>query len=296
LKDPKARALTENFADQWLTTRNLQTVTPDTKMFPTFTPELKADMAMETDMFFEAVVREDRSVLDFIDGNFTFVNERLAKHYGIPGITGNNFRRVEFTDNRRGGILGHAGILTITSNPTRTSPVKRGKWILEQLLGTPPPPPPPGADTLEEADKKALTGTLRQKMEQHRIRPDCFSCHSKMDPLGFGLENFDAVGAWRTKENNNPIDASGTLPDGASFKTPAELRTILKNKKDLFVRNLAEKMLTYALGRGIEHFDKCAIDRIYEAMGRNNYKFSTLVLEIARSEPFQFRRVKGGSP
>jgi hypothetical protein len=292
LKDPKARALTENFAGQWLQLRNLKNVNPDPARFADWNNGLRADMQKETELFFETVVKEDRSVLDFLDGRFTFLNERLAKHYGIDGVKGDQFQRVALSGDQRMGVLTQGSILTITSNPTRTSPVKRGKWILEQILGTPPPPPPPNVPELKDAGGM-LTGTLRQRMEQHRKDPGCASCHARLDPLGFGLENYDAVGAWRAKEGDLPIDASGTLPGGKTFQTPAQLIGILKSQKEMFVRTLASFMLTYALGRGMEAYDRCTLDQITANVGKNNYRFSSLVAEIVKSDPFRMRRSEG---
>jgi hypothetical protein len=254
-------------------------------------------------------VREDRSVLDLIDADFTYLNEPLARHYGIadtkgnllgqkaarPGgqpIRGREFVRVSLAGGDRGGLLTQASVLTVTSNPTRTSPVKRGKWVLEQVLGTPPPPPPPDVPALPETAQAVQSGSLRQRMEQHRANPSCASCHARMDALGFAFENYDAVGAFRSKDGGFPIDPSGTLPDGRSFKGPAELKAILKSKKELFGRCLTEKMLTYALGRGLEPYDRPAVDKITAALARDDYRFSTLVLEIVRSEPFRLRRGK----
>lgn len=294
MKDPKSAAFVQNFGGQWLTLRNLQTISPDRKLFPAFTEALRADMLRETELFFEAILREDRSILDFLDADFSFVNERLAKHYGLPNITGNEFRRVSLPPTR-GGLLTHASILTLTSNPTRTSPVKRGKWVLEQLLGTPPPPPPPDVPDLEDDAKAQLTGSLRQRMEQHRVNPNCAICHNKLDPLGFAFENFDAVGRWRTKDGRFDIEPSGVLPDGRAFQGPAELKKILRSEKDLFGRCLAEKMLTYALGRGVEYYDRCAVDDILKALAKDDYRLSRLVLEIVKSEPFLKRMAKGSN-
>jgi len=292
LKDPKARALTDNFAAQWLTLRRLTEMSPDPKLFPAFNDDLRADMMKETELFFETVVREDRNVMDFIDAKFTFLNERLAKHYGISGVTGDQFRRVDLQNPQRGGILSHASILTLTSNPTRTSPVKRGKWVLEQLLGTPPPPPPPNVPELED-DHKVLTGTLRQRMEQHRTDPMCASCHSRMDPIGFGMENYDAIGAWRTTDGGSPIDASDKLASGEAFKGPEGLRAALKKRSDFFVQNLSEKMLTFALGRGLEYYDKCAVRDMKAAVAKKGFRFSALVTEVVKSEPFRKRKGEG---
>jgi hypothetical protein len=249
-------------------------------------------MEQETQLFCSAIVREDRSVLEFLDADYTFLNQRLAQHYGIPGITGPHFRRVALTDSRRGGVLAHASILTITSNPTRTSPVKRGKWVLDNLLGAPPPPPPPGVPELKTGAE--LTGTVRQRMEQHRDNPLCASCHARMDPIGFGLENFNAIGAWRITDGTNRIDPAGQLVTGETFSGPGELRRILlTSKRDEFVRCLAEKLLTYALGRGLEFYDKCAIDQITTTAREHQYRFSSLVLAIVKSAPFQLQRGEG---
>jgi mono/diheme cytochrome c family protein len=292
LKDPRSRALVENFAGQWLQLRSLKDFKPDPDLFPAFDEKLRSAMLQETELFFENVVREDRSILDFIDADYTFVNERLAKHYGLPGVKGEQFRRVSLTGTPRGGILTQAAVLSVTSNPTRTSPVKRGKWILDNILGTPPPPPPPGVEELKDDKQAVLSGSLRQRTEQHRANPSCASCHQRMDPLGFGFENFDAIGAWRTKEGKHAIDPSGTLPGGQSFKGPAELRTILKARQDAFARCLTEKLLTYALGRGVERADRCTIDDIVKAAGKDNYKLSRLLIDIVKSDPFQKRRGK----
>ncbi len=291
LQDPKSAAFIQNFAGQWLMLRKLASVNPDTKTFPSFDEELRAAMVRETELFFEAIVREDRSIFDLIDADFTFVNERLAKHYGIEGIKGKEFRRVPAPPHR-GGILTQASILTLTSNPTRTAPVKRGKWVLDQLLNTPPPPPPP--DVPELPNEKELKGSLRQVMEQHRASPICASCHQRMDPIGFAFENFDAVGAWRDRDGDFAIDPSGVLPDGKTFQGPAELKTILKSKKELFSRCLTEKMLTYALGRGLEPYDRCAVDKILAALEKNDYRAFTLLVEVVKSEPFQLRTAMGG--
>jgi mono/diheme cytochrome c family protein len=290
LRDPKAHALVENFAGQWLQLRNLRSLNPDRGRFPSFDEKLREAMIRETELFFEAVMRGDSSILEFVDSDFTYVNERLARHYGITGIKGEQFRRVKLKGHERGGLVTQASILTVTSNPTRTSPVKRGKWVLEQLLGTPPPPPPPNVPVLTE-DAKALTAaTLRLRMEQHRSKASCAVCHNKLDPLGFGLENFDAVGAWRDQDSGVPVDSSGTLPSGESFRGPKELKTILKAHTPEFTRCLTEKMLTYALGRGLEDYDRCAVEEIVKSLRSNRYRFSALVLGIVRSDPFQKRR------
>jgi hypothetical protein len=294
MKDPKAKALTEDFADQWLQVRNLKTVTPDPKLFPAFDDALRAAMLRETELFFEAIMAEDRSVLDFLDADFTFVNEKLARHYGLSDVKGDEFRRVTVPGDRRGGVLTLASVLTITSNPTRTSPVKRGKWILEQILGTPPPPPPPDVPELKE--DVVLTGTLRQRMEQHRSNPSCASCHSRMDALGFGFENYDAVGAWREKDGSFAIDPAGTLPSGETFAGPAELKKVLKKRQAEFARCLTGKMMTYALGRGLDYPDRCAVDRVVDGLAQDQYRFSRLVLGIVKSDPFRKRKGEGATP
>src|SRR6266571_2855589 len=291
LKSPKSRALVENFADQWLQIRNLSLVSPAREVFPSFDEELRAAMQKETELFFGTIMREDRSVLEFLDARYTFLNERLARHYGISGVKGEAFQRVAFKHGQRGGLLTQASILTITSNPTRTSPVKRGKWVLENILGSPPPPPPPGVPELKEGQAAALTGTLRQRMEQHRANALCASCHARMDPIGFGFENFDGLGGWREKDGNFPIDPAGQLVSGETFKGPADLKAILlKRKKDVFVRCLSEKMLTYALGRGLDYYDKCALDGICKEVAKRKYKFTSLVLGVVKSTPFEKRR------
>ncbi len=286
LADEKAQALVENFAGQWLQLRNLNTVAPDKSTYQGFDEDLRRAMRQESETFFATIMREDRSVLEFLDADYTFVNERLAKHYGIADVEGEEFRRVPLDPARRGGVLGQASVLTVTSNPTRTSPVKRGKWVLENLLGTPPADPPPNVPPLEE---KELVGTLRERMEQHRDNAVCASCHKAMDPLGFGLENYDGIGAWRDKDGEFAIDASGELPNGQTFSGPRELRLVLKARQDDFLRCLAEKMLTYGLGRGVEYSDRCTVRDIATAMAANDYRFSSLILAVVESDAFQKR-------
>jgi hypothetical protein len=296
LADGKSAALVENFAGQWLQLRNLKTAAPDKGTYPQFEPALGEAMRRETELFFTAVVKEDRSVLDFLDADFTFVNERLARHYGIADVKGEEFRKVPIDREQRGGVLLQASVLTVTSNPTRTSPVKRGKWVLENLLGAPPPAPPADVPPLAEVAAAEATGSLRERMEQHRAKPDCAVCHNRMDPLGFGLENYDGVGAWRTTDAGFAIDSSGKLPNGQSFSGPRELKQILLARRDDFVRCLAEKMLTYGLGRGVEYSDKCAVADIAKSMAQNDYKFSSLILAVVHSDAFQKRRGKGSEP
>ncbi|EEF58342.1 DUF1592 domain-containing protein [Pedosphaera parvula] len=291
LKDPKAGELVKNFADQWLQIRNLAAVTPDPEVFPQFTDKLRSAMEKETELYFGYVMEHDRSILEFIDSDYTFLNEPLAKLYGIPGVSGDEFRRVTFKNHERGGLLTQASVLTVTSNPTRTSPVKRGKWVLETILGAPPPPPPPNVPALSNDKKVVASGTMRQRMEQHRADPMCASCHARMDPIGFGFENFDAIGAWRTKEGTFDLDTTGKLVTGESFQGVQDLkRILLKDKRDAFVHCLSEKMLTYALGRGMEFYDKCAVDEITKTLAKNDFKFSSLVLSVVKSSPFRMSR------
>ena len=293
LKDPKASALVENFAGQWLMLRSVATMTPDRNAYRAFDNALRTAIIRETELYFDHVMREDRSVLEFLDSDYTFVNDRLARHYGLQGSFGRDFQKVKLTDRARGGILTHASILTVTSNPTRTSPVKRGKWILENILGTPPPPPPPDVPELEDDPKAVLTGSLRQRMEQHRDNPNCSVCHAKLDPLGFGLENFDGIGAFRSMDGKFKIDPAGELPDGSKFSSPAELRKVLVAKGDQFRKNLAEKMLTYALGRGLEWYDRCVIEDVVKGLKAGDDRFSALIIAVVKSDAFQKRR--GGS-
>ncbi len=286
LRDAKARALAENFASQWLQTRKLRDFTPDPALFPEFDESLREAMLTETELFFDSIREKDRSVLEFLDADYTFVNERLARFYGIAGVTGDWFRRVSLSGTPRGGVLTHASVLTATSNPNRTSPVKRGKWILENILGSPPSPPPSGVEALKERNGDAHGGTLRQRMEQHRTDPTCASCHRRMDPLGFGLENFDAIGGWRTADRAQPIDSSGRLPGDRPFHGPGELKAALLTRRDAFARCLTEKTLTYALGRGLDRADRRAVDQVVARLARNEYRFSALIIAIVESEPF----------
>ncbi len=295
LADPKAWGLVENFAGQWLQVRSLD-ISPDPDLFPKFDEPLRRAMQQETLLFFQALLREDRSLAALLDADFTFVNERLARHYGIPGIKGDNFQRVSLTPaQHRGGILTQGSILALTSNPTRTSPVNRGKWILEQILGTPPPPPPPNVPELEANSGVDAKASLRERTEQHRANPDCATCHEKMDPLGFAFENFDAIGAWRERDGEHAIDPSGKMPDGRSFSGPGELKQMLM-QGDNFSRTVTEKMLTFALGRGLEYYDKCAVDEIVAALKQNDHRLSALILEVIKSRPFQMRQNTTNEP
>ncbi len=289
LKDPKAAALTKNFAGQWLMLRNILSLSPDPNTFRTWDESLRGAIIRETELFFEHIVQEDRKVLEFLDADYTFLNDRLSWHYGIPGVKGGEFRKVKLPDAKRGGLVTQSSILLVTSNPTRTSPVKRGKWVYENILGLTAPPPAPDVPELE---KTVLKGTLRQRMEQHRANPSCAGCHEKLDPLGFGLENFDAIGKWRELDEGTKIDASGVLPDGAKFNGPAELRKVLLGKADLFRRCLSEKLLTFALGRGLEYYDKCVLDDLVKKLKTGEDRFSALVLAIVETDAFQKRRGK----
>ena len=291
LADSRSRALVDNFASQWLHLRNLPSVTPDMRLFPNFDDNLRQAFGQETELFFESILREDRSGLDLLDADYTFVNERLAKHYGIPHVYGSRFRRVTVgEDGRRGGLLRHGSILTVTSYATRTSPVIRGKWILENLLGIRQAPPPPGVPDLKEQDSHERVLSMRERMAEHRSNAVCARCHNLMDPLGFALENYDAIGRWRTAEGGAPVDASGKLPDGTRFDGVAELQDALLGRPELFVSTLAEKLLTHALGRGVEYYDAPAIRRIVDAAEGNDYRFSSLILGVVKSIPFQMRR------
>jgi len=288
LADPRADALVTNFVGQWLRLRNVAGTNPNTRLFMDYDETLRRALKRETELFVESIMREDRSVLDLLNADYTFVNERLARHYGIPNIYGSRFRRVQVTDENRQGILGHGSILTVTSQANRTSPVVRGKFILDNFLGAPPPPPPPDVPALEETQ---LQGTLRQRMEQHRENPVCASCHKVIDPMGFPLENFDAVGAWRHEEAGMTIDAAGIMPDGTEFQGVAGLREVLSGKASgLFIATLTERLMTYALGRGVEFYDAPALRKITRNVTDQQYKFSSLILSVVNSVPFQMRQ------
>ena len=289
LADPRSSALSTNFAGQWLETRNLDVVKPDPQKFPAWNPELREAMKTETRLFFDYMLHENRPLVEFLDARYTFLNERLARHYGIKGVTGPDFRKVELTTDRRGGILTQASVLTVSSYPTRTSVVIRGKYVLSNILGTPPPPPPADVPALDEA-AVGTSASLRQQMEKHRSNAVCASCHSRMDPLGFGLENYDGIGEWRSMDGKFPVDSSGVLPNGKSFNGPAELRAILRQDLPEFSRCLVERMLTYALGRGLERYDNKTVDDINHQLAGSGYGFQSLVYDIAHSLPFQSRR------
>jgi hypothetical protein len=289
LADPKAQALVTNFAGQWLQLRNLRRIVPNSNEFPDFDDNLRHAFQREAELFFDSIIREDRNVLDLITGDYTFVNERLARHYGIPYVNGSHFRRVALTDDARKGLLGKGGVLTVTSHVDRTSPVVRGKWLMENILGTPPPPPPADVPPLKEKEEGEKPRTMRERMEEHRRNTVCANCHKPMDPLGFALENFDAIGAWRTTEGGSPIDASGQLADGTPVDGVVTLRHALMSRPTVFVGTFTEKLLTYALGRGLSAHDMPAVRTIDREASRDDYRFSSIVLGIVRSVPFQMR-------
>ena len=290
LKDERSEALVKNFAGQWLNLRNLDNANPSRKEFRDFNDDLRNDMRRETELLFAAIMREDRSIEELIGAEYTFVNRRLAQFYGIEGVFGNDFERVSLKGTRRSGVLTHASILTLTSNPRRTSPVKRGKWILENIFGEAPPPPPPDVPELEETAKINPKASMREQMAQHRADPGCAACHQLMDPLGLALENFDAVGKWRDRDRGRKIDASGTLPSGKTFSGPEELVAIVKERREKFFRTFTEKMLIYAIGRGTEYYDKCTVDDALSELKRRGFRFSAVVESIVLSDPFLKRR------
>jgi cytochrome c551/c552 len=294
LADSKAEALVNNFAEQWLFLRNVQSVSPDEATFPNFDDNLRQGFRRETELFFESIVREDRDVMDLLTANYTFVNERLAKHYGIPNVYGSQFRRVTLTNDARRGLLGQGSILSVTSVPTRTSPVIRGKWILENVMGTPPPPPPPNVPALKDQAQGGKILSVRQLLEEHRKNAPCSTCHAVMDPLGFALEDFNAIGEYRTKDGSGPIDASGQLADGTKIDGVVGLREALLKHPEYFVGTLTEKMLTYALGRPLEYYDMPVVRGIVQGAARSDYRFSALITGIVKSEPFEMKKALEG--
>ena len=291
LADPRSKEMVKNFAGQYLFLRNIERIVPDVQNFPNFDENLRNALAQETELLVESTVTEDRSVADLLKTDYTFLNQRLAEHYGVKGIYGNEFRRVALTDPNRFGLLGQASILTVTSYPNRTAPTIRGKWVLLQILGTPPPPPPPNVPSLKN-DETTKNLTMRQRMELHRSNATCAACHRMMDPIGFALENYDGIGQWRENmgPGTPPIDSSGVLPDGTKFDGPAGLREVLVSKQDMFVENLTESLLTYALGRGVEEYDRPVLRQITREAASDNYRWSSIILGIVNSTPFQMRR------
>jgi hypothetical protein len=293
LADPRSEALVTNFAGQWLYLRNLAAATPDARSFPDFDDNLRQAFRRETEMLFDSIVHENRSVLDLLRANYTFVNERLARHYGIPGVYGSRFRRVELAPGSvRGGLLGHGSILTITSYANRTSPVLRGKWVLENILGAPPPPPPDNVPPLDDTRTEGKVPSMRDRMMQHRANPACASCHQLMDPIGLSMEHFDAIGRWRVRsESGTPVDAAGALPGGSAFDGVAGLRQAILARPELFATTMTEKLLTYALGRGLDHYDAPAVRGVVRNAGGDDYRFASLIVGIVESTPFQMRKV-----
>jgi hypothetical protein len=290
LADPRSRALGENFIGQWLQLRGLSSHRPDPKAFPQFTDSLRAAMQQELDLFLGEVVRQDRPVTELIDADYTYVNEELARHYGLEGIRGTEMRRVALPDHRRGGVLTSAAVLMLQSDPDRNNVPRRGNYIAGAILGAPPPPPPPDVPALEDSRKAGEPRTMRQILEVHRKKPDCAGCHAKIDPLGFGLENYDAIGRWRDRESGAPIDASGVLPGGRKFDGPVELKKILLERREAFLRTMVENLLIYALGRGLQIEDECVVLDALKAAAAGEYRFSTLALTIVRSHPFRHRK------
>ena len=292
MADVRSKQFVTNFAGQWLYLRNLAAATPDARLFPDFDDNVRQAMRQETELFFESIVKEDRSVMDLLGANFTYLNERLARHYGIPNVYGSHFRKVVLgEDSRRGGLLGHGSILTVTSYGNRTSPVLRGKWILENILGTPPPPPPGNVPPLSEGDPVGKAMSMRERMAQHRSNPACSGCHQLMDPIGLAVENFDAVGRWRNRsEGDAAIDNGGSLPGGVTFQGTEGLRKALMDQPELFTNTVTEKLLTYALGRGIDYYDAPAVRGITRNARNEDYRFSSLILGVVKSTPFQMRR------
>ncbi|GAB4455511.1 MAG: DUF1588 domain-containing protein [Armatimonadaceae bacterium] len=291
-ESPKFREFVRSFTGQWLRVRELYTsAQPDGNKFREYTPSLRNAMFQETVLFTESILRRDASLLELVDADYTYLNEELAKHYGIGGVTHKDMRQVRLSDRRRGGLLTMGSVLTLSSYPLRTSPVLRGKWILSEFLGTPPPPPPPVVATLSQDDTPSKEGlTFRQRLEKHREKPECASCHARIDPLGFGLENYDPIGRWRDKIAEVAVDASAELPDGSKFAGPMELKQVILGRKEEFLRNLTEKMLAYALGRGLQENDLPTVRRIIEAVKKDDYRSTTLLLEVVRSYPFQYRK------
>jgi mono/diheme cytochrome c family protein len=297
LRDPRARTLVDNFASQWLQLRDLRNVVPDPDLFAEFDENLREGFRTETELFVDSQLRDDRAIPELLTANYTFLNERLARHYRVPGVTGSRFRRVTWPSAQRSGLLGHGSVLTITSYPNRTSPVLRGKWLLENILGTPPPPPPPDVPALSDKGEDGQRQSVRQRLEAHRRNPACATCHAQMDPLGFALERFDAIGGARSlDEGNTPIDASGSLPDGATFDGLEGLRALLAGRQEQFVTTVTERLMAYALGRGVEYYDRPTVRRIVRDAAGSGFRWSSVVIGIVSSTPFQMRRAEDTQP
>ncbi|MGV3590764.1 MAG: DUF1588 domain-containing protein, partial [Gammaproteobacteria bacterium] len=293
LRDPKAVALVDNFVAQWLFLRNLRSINPDTRTFPNFDDKLRQAFRTETEMFAQSIIRDDASVVDFLDADYTYVNDRLAQHYGIPNIYGSHFRRVTLEDESRHGLLGQGSVLTVTSYPNRTSPVLRGKWLLENIIGSPAPAPPPNVPDLPDNKAGEVALSVRARLEQHREDSNCRGCHAVMDPLGFSLESFDGIGRYRVRDAAGPIDSAGELADGTPVNGVNDLRRALLEEPEVFVDTLSEKLLTYALGRGLTHKDMPVVRAITRNAADDDYRFSALVKEIVRSTPFRMKRAEG---
>jgi hypothetical protein len=293
LRDPRAKTLVENFASQWLQLRDLRNAVPDPDLFAEFVENLRDAFRSETELFIGSQLQDDRAIPELLTADYSFLNERLARHYGVGGVSGSRFRRVSMTGSQRSGLLGQGSVLTITSYPNRTSPVLRGKWLLENILGTPPPPPPPDVPALSDKGADGQRQSVRERLETHRQNPACATCHAQMDPLGFALERFDAVGALRTRDDGNtPIDVSGSLPDGQKFEGLDGLRSVLVARQEQFVGTVAERLMAYALGRGIEYYDRPTLRRIVRDASRDGFRWSSVVIGIVSSTPFQMRRTE----
>jgi hypothetical protein len=296
LADPRAEALSDHFAYRWLELNKLAGLVPDNLAYPEFDENLREAMEQETRLFVASQLREDRGVMELLTADYSYINDRLAKHYGIPHIYGNHFRKVTLNDGARGGLLGQASVLSVTSYPTRTSVVMRGRWLLANILGAPPPAPPPNVPALEETVAGEKPKSLRERMELHRKDPACASCHQRMDPLGFALENFDALGKWRTESDGLPVDAAASLPDGSEFEGVTGLRALLQGHKEDFARTLTAKLLGYAIGRGVEHTDLPAVRQIVRDAAANDYRWSSIVLGIVNSPPFRMGTAGASKP
>jgi hypothetical protein len=292
MADARADAFIENFVGQWLYLRNLDGIYPDPARFPEFDENLRNAFQRETELFIDDQIRSDNSLLELLSADYTFVNERLAQHYNIPGIYGSRYRKVNLEDDQRGGLLGHGSLMMVTSYPNRTSPVLRGKFVLENLLGGPPPEPPPNIPALEETNEDGRVLTMREAMAMHRENPACRVCHAAMDPIGFSLENYDAIGKWRQQFAGQEIDASGLLPDGSTFDGPDGLKNLLLNRPDDFVGTVTEKLLTFALGRNLEYYDMPSVRSIVRTAAEDNYSWSSIILGVIKSTPFQMRRTE----
>jgi hypothetical protein len=290
LADPRSTTLVNNFAEQWLLLRNLKQTEKNQELFPQFDESLRKDFQKETELFLGSIFQDDRSILDLFRADYKFLNERLAHHYGIPGIYGNRFRKVSVTDENKQGLLAQGAILAITSYPNRTSPVLRGKWVLQNIMAAPPPPPPTVIPALKESDDNGKVLSMRQAIEKHRANPVCQVCHNRMDPIGFGLENFNPIGQWRDEDAGSPVDSSGVLPDGSKFQGPSQLQKALLSKSTVIVSAFTQKLLTYAMGRDLAYYDMTAVRKIVHDSADSDYKFSIIVSGIVNSLPFQMRR------